>query len=174
MKFGSWTYHSLKVDLRFATENDFDLSTYMENGEWTIKGILFSYIYIVEILSGLIFDWIRFGVKENRKNFWYLCTIPPRRGGGVFVEKSIFVQKPKFLLKKTRFYPRKCNFSANTKSQKEHTLFIGSPVFNKIKLNFDYGQHWPFLVFLLPISSDLSNFYPHGLQSFSMGSSNQT
>uniref|UniRef100_A0A914D8C3 Uncharacterized protein n=1 Tax=Acrobeloides nanus TaxID=290746 RepID=A0A914D8C3_9BILA len=39
MKFGSWTYHSLKVDLRFATENDFDLSTYMENGEWTIKDV---------------------------------------------------------------------------------------------------------------------------------------
>uniref|UniRef100_A0A914CJA8 Neurotransmitter-gated ion-channel ligand-binding domain-containing protein n=1 Tax=Acrobeloides nanus TaxID=290746 RepID=A0A914CJA8_9BILA len=52
MKFGSWTYHSQKVDLRFATENDFDLSTYMENGEWTIKGILFPYIYIVEIFLG--------------------------------------------------------------------------------------------------------------------------
>ncbi|CAL1283247.1 unnamed protein product [Larinioides sclopetarius] len=38
MKFGSWTYDGFQLDLRLASEDGGDLSTYITNGEWDLIG----------------------------------------------------------------------------------------------------------------------------------------
>jgi len=39
MKFGSWTYDSSKVNLRFYRDlEQFDLNAYVTSNEWTIIG----------------------------------------------------------------------------------------------------------------------------------------
>ncbi|KFM56701.1 Acetylcholine receptor subunit alpha-type acr-16, partial [Stegodyphus mimosarum] len=39
MKFGSWTYDGFQLDLRLASEEGGDLSTYITNGEWILIGL---------------------------------------------------------------------------------------------------------------------------------------
>ncbi|XP_071034733.1 acetylcholine receptor subunit alpha-type acr-16-like isoform X4 [Parasteatoda tepidariorum] len=39
MKFGSWTYDGFQLDLRLASEEGGDLSTYISNGEWILIGL---------------------------------------------------------------------------------------------------------------------------------------
>ncbi|XP_067122653.1 neuronal acetylcholine receptor subunit alpha-7 isoform X3 [Centruroides vittatus] len=39
MKFGSWTYDGNQIDLRLASEDGGDLSTYIINGEWDLIGL---------------------------------------------------------------------------------------------------------------------------------------
>ncbi|GFT73750.1 neuronal acetylcholine receptor subunit alpha-7 [Nephila pilipes] len=39
MKFGSWTYDGFQLDLRLASEDGGDLSTYISNGEWILIGL---------------------------------------------------------------------------------------------------------------------------------------
>ncbi|KAG8178945.1 hypothetical protein JTE90_027824 [Oedothorax gibbosus] len=39
MKFGSWTYDGFQLDLRLASEDGGDLSTYITNGEWDLIGM---------------------------------------------------------------------------------------------------------------------------------------
>ncbi|CAL1286349.1 unnamed protein product [Larinioides sclopetarius] len=43
MKFGSWTYDGFQLDLRLASEDGGDLSTYITNGEWILIGKYFPY-----------------------------------------------------------------------------------------------------------------------------------
>ncbi|GFY72738.1 acetylcholine receptor subunit alpha-type acr-16 [Trichonephila inaurata madagascariensis] len=39
MKFGSWTYDGFQLDLRLASEDGGDLTTYITNGEWILIGL---------------------------------------------------------------------------------------------------------------------------------------
>lgn len=38
LKFGSWTYAGLQLDLRLNSEEGGDLSSYIQNGEWDLLG----------------------------------------------------------------------------------------------------------------------------------------
>ncbi|XP_022668185.1 neuronal acetylcholine receptor subunit alpha-7-like isoform X2 [Varroa destructor] len=39
LKFGSWTYAGLQLDLRLNSEDGGDLSSYIQNGEWDLLGL---------------------------------------------------------------------------------------------------------------------------------------
>lgn len=39
LKFGSWTYDGLKLNLQNSSETGFDMSEYLENGEWAIQSV---------------------------------------------------------------------------------------------------------------------------------------
>lgn len=55
MKFGSWTYDGFQLDLRLNSEEGADVSGYIHNGEWILKGI-FWLKEIVEFTSRLLKD----------------------------------------------------------------------------------------------------------------------
>lgn len=48
IKFGSWTYHGLALDLQPENPGGMDLGEYIENGEWLLLGLIPFQFYAIQ------------------------------------------------------------------------------------------------------------------------------
>jgi len=74
MKFGSWTYNGFNLDFQLASESG-DMSTYVQNGEWDLKGV-------PAVRNEVIYDCcpepyldITFVVKIRRRTVYYFFNL---------------------------------------------------------------------------------------------------
>ncbi|CAL1283246.1 unnamed protein product [Larinioides sclopetarius] len=71
MKFGSWTYDGFQLDLRLASEDGGDLSTYITNGEWDLIALPGTRNVIVYACCPEPYVDVTFYIHIRRRTLYY-------------------------------------------------------------------------------------------------------
>ena len=74
MKFGSWTYDGLQVDITNRSE-EVDLSNYVDNGEWEMVDVQVQRNVVYYACCNEPFPDVTFIVTIRRRNLYYMYNV---------------------------------------------------------------------------------------------------